>query len=174
MQKVLLPTVIIDWLMLHTHLIPITMSVTAKGIAWLFLKEVIRLHRVPDSIISNQDTKFTSIFWHELQQLMEMKLLMSTAFHLQDGATEQANCLIGNILCSVVRDDQKDWAVKCLMVKVALNSSISATTGFAPFMLNHGYMMWINLPMATNIPFESVPICTTGTLEPNVHTWCYH
>jgi hypothetical protein len=77
--------------------------VTAKGIAWLFLKEIIRLHGVPDSIVSDRDSKFTSIFWCELQWLIGTKLLMATALHPQtDGATERANRSIGQILRSVV------------------------------------------------------------------------
>jgi hypothetical protein len=46
---------------------------------------------------------------------MGTKLLMATAFHPQtDGATERVNQSIGQVLRSVVRDDQKDWAAKCL------------------------------------------------------------
>ena len=41
--------VIIDWLMSQVHLVPTMMQVTAKEVAWLFLKEVMRLHRVPKS-----------------------------------------------------------------------------------------------------------------------------
>ena len=68
---------------------PTTTTVTARGIAWLILKEVVRLHGIPESIVSDRDTKFTSIFWKELHRLMGSKLLMSTTFHLQmDGATE--------------------------------------------------------------------------------------
>ena len=63
--------------------------VTAKGIAWLILKEVVRLHGTPKSIVSDRDTRFTSIFWKKPQKLMGTKLLMSTVFHPQtDGATE--------------------------------------------------------------------------------------
>ena len=63
--------------------------VTARGIMWLILKEVMRLHRIPESIVSNRDTEFTSIFWKELHRLMGSKLLMSTAFHPQmDGVAE--------------------------------------------------------------------------------------
>ena len=66
--------VIIDQLTSQVHLVPITTTVTAKGIAWIVLKEVVRLHRIPESIVSNRDTQFTSIFWKELQKLMKTML----------------------------------------------------------------------------------------------------
>jgi hypothetical protein len=72
---------------------------------------------------------------------MGTKLPMVTTFHPQmDGTTERVNRSIGQVLRSVVRDDQKDWAAKCPMVELGLNSNISATTRFALFELNHGYM----------------------------------
>ena len=59
---------------------------------WLFFIEIVRFHRVPKSIVSDQDMKFTSIFWKELHWLMGTKLLMLMVFHPQtDSATEQAN-----------------------------------------------------------------------------------
>ena len=65
------------------------MTVTARGVTWLILKEVMRLHEIPESIVSDRNTKFTSIFWKELHRLMGSKLLMSTAFHLQtDGVLD--------------------------------------------------------------------------------------
>ena len=45
--------VVIDQLTSQVHLIPTDTQVTAKGIAWLFLKEVVRLHGIPDSIVSD-------------------------------------------------------------------------------------------------------------------------
>ena len=75
------------------------MTVTARGVTWLILKEVMRLHGIPESIVSDRDTKFTSIFWKELHRLMGSKFLMSTVFHPQmDGATEKANRSIAQIL----------------------------------------------------------------------------
>ena len=80
--------VIIDRLTLQVHLVLTMTRVTAK--------EVVRLHGVPKSIVSDHDTKFMSTFWHELHRLMGTKLLISTVFHPQtDGTTEQANCSIG-------------------------------------------------------------------------------
>ena len=133
--------VIIDQLTSQVQLVPTTTTVTAKGIAWLILKEVVRLHGIPESIVSDRDTKFTSIFWKEIHKLMGSKLLMSTVFHPQtDGAMEQANKSITQILQTVIANNQKDWSSKCPMVEFAINSSVNATTGYAPFKLNYGYM----------------------------------
>ena len=125
--------VIIDQLTSQVHLVLTTTIITAKGIAWIVLKEVVRLHGIPESIVSNRDTQFTSIFWKELQKLMGTKLLMSTAFHPQmDGATEQANRSVAQILQTVVDNGQKNWSEKCSMAEFAINSSVNATTGYAP------------------------------------------
>ena len=71
---------------------------------------------------------------------MGTKLLMSMAFHPQmDGATEQANRSVAQILRTVVDNDQKNWSEKCSMAEFAINSSVNATTGYAPFELNYGY-----------------------------------
>ena len=62
--------VIIDQLTSQVHLVPTMTTVTAKGVAWIVLKEVVRLHGIPESIVSDRDARFTSIFWRELQKLM--------------------------------------------------------------------------------------------------------
>ena len=67
--------VVIYRLTSQVHLVPTTMIVTARGVAWLILKEVVRPHGIPESIVSDQDTKFTSIFWKEMHRLMGSKLM---------------------------------------------------------------------------------------------------
>ena len=149
--------VMIDRLTSQVHIVPTMMTVTARGITWLILKEVMRLHGIPESIVSDRDTKFTSIFWKEIHRLMGSKLLMSTAFHPQmDGATEEANRSIAQILCTVVSNNQKDWLSKCPMVEFAINSSVNATTGYAPFELNHGYMLQSGQHISTDTTFKGV------------------
>ena len=116
-----------------------------------------RLHGVPESIVSDRDTKFMSTFWRELHRLMGTKLLMSAVFHPQtDGTTEWANCSIGQILRMIINDAQKNWANKCPMVEFALNSSVSTTTGFTPFELNQGYMPQIRMPTSFDTMFKGV------------------
>jgi len=66
---------------------------------------------------------------------------MSTAFHPQtDGASERSIRTIVQILRSMISPDQKDWVEKVPMVEFAINSSMSGSTGFAPFELTYGYM----------------------------------
>lgn len=119
------------------------------------MKEIVRLHGLPASIVSDRDPKFTSTWWRELHQLLGAKLLMSTSFHPQtDGLTERANRSIGQIFRSSIRPDQKDWLTKVPIVEFALNSSINETTGFAPFELTYGYIpsMLLEIRDKKNIP----------------------
>lgn len=52
--------VVICQLTLMVHLIPVKTSTKATELSWLFLKEIVRLHGLPASIISDCDSKFTS------------------------------------------------------------------------------------------------------------------
>src|SRR6266481_4413398 len=149
--------VVIDRLTSQVHLLPTTTHATSKEVAWTFLKEIVRLHGVPDSIVSDRDTKFTSSFWKELHQLMGTKFLMSTAFHPQtDGATEWENCSVGQVLRALVRNDQKDWENQCPIIEFALNSSISSSMGYAPFELNYGSIPQLGQQLGTDTKFASV------------------
>ena len=56
----------------------------------------------------------------------------------------------------IINDDQKNWADKCPMVEFVLNSSVSATTGFAPFKLNQGYIPHIGMLTTFNTTFKGV------------------
>jgi hypothetical protein len=123
------------------HLIPTVTTATAQDVAWLFLKEIVRLHGIPNSIVSDRDRKFVSMFWRELHRLMGVKLLMSTAFHPQtDGASERAVQNVSQVLRTIISNDQKDWTLACPMTEFAINSTLSSSTGFAPFELNYGWL----------------------------------
>ncbi|WMV37845.1 hypothetical protein MTR67_031230 [Solanum verrucosum] len=55
--------VIIDRMTKLVHFIPIKVSYSVEDYAKLYLKEIVRLHRVPLSIISDGGTQFTFQFW---------------------------------------------------------------------------------------------------------------
>ena len=56
------------------HIIPMRTDVMAKQVAELYVKEIVRLHGIPESVVSDWDTKFTSQFWTKLSHLLEQQL----------------------------------------------------------------------------------------------------
>ena len=133
--------VIIDRLTSLVHLVPIKTSTDAAELAGRYIWEIVRLHGIAKSIVSDRDPRFTSKFWSEVNRILGTKLLMSTAFHPQtDGATERTNRTINAILRAVVAPDQSNWMEKIPMVEFAINSSANKSSGHAPFDLTYGYI----------------------------------
>ena len=54
--------VIVDRLTKYAHFIPVKMTSNAEKLAKLYISEIVRLHGVPLSIISDRGTQFTSNF----------------------------------------------------------------------------------------------------------------
>lgn len=95
--------------------------------------------------------------WRELHRVLGIKLLMSAVYHPQtDGATERANRTISQILRALVTSNQTNWAQALPMVELAMNSSVSATMGFAPFELNYGWMPKLIGHHGPATPFEGI------------------
>jgi RNase H-like domain found in reverse transcriptase/Integrase zinc binding domain/Retrotransposon gag protein/Retroviral aspartyl protease/Reverse transcriptase (RNA-dependent DNA polymerase)/Chromo (CHRromatin Organisation MOdifier) domain/Zinc knuckle len=133
--------VVVDSLSKMAHLIPTTTTVTAEGVAKLYFDNIFRLHGLPLGIISDRDSKFTGAFWKALQKMVGTDLMMSTASHPQtDGQTERMNRSVIEILRHFVNVNGSDWAQHLSAVEFAVNSSISRSTGKAPFEVVYGYL----------------------------------
>jgi RNase H-like domain found in reverse transcriptase/Integrase zinc binding domain len=161
--------VVICCLMSMVHLVPIRTTTTVSELAWIYIREIVWLHGLAESIVSDRDLKFISKFWHETHKLLGMKLLMSMSFHPQtDGASERVICSVAQILHAAVQPDQQDWSEKILMVEFALNSAISNSSGFAPFELNYGHMPSISpgiIPTPSKVPgIRHFVVCTLQNL----------
>ncbi|KAL4022764.1 hypothetical protein IC575_016509 [Cucumis melo] len=84
--------VVVDRLTKSAHFILGKSTYIASKWAQLYMSEIVRLHRVLVSIVSDKDARFTSKFWKSLQAAMGTRLDFSTAFHPQtDGQTERLN-----------------------------------------------------------------------------------
>lgn len=138
--------VFVDKLTKMVHYAPTTTTVTAPQLSDIFMREVCRLHGVPQSLLSDRDPRFTAHFWRALWEQLGTKLTMSTAFHPQtDGQTERANRTLEEMLRSYVDWRQTDWDVHLSTLEMAINNAKQASTGFSPFFLNYGQE--IRLPL---------------------------
>ena len=82
--------VIVDRLTKSAHFLPVGKKYTLDKLAELYVSEIVRLHGVPESIVSDQDPRFASKFWIALQAALGTRLHFSTAFHPQtDGQSER-------------------------------------------------------------------------------------
>src|ERR1700759_2872760 len=123
------------------HLIPTNTRVSTKDVAKIYIKEIIRLHGIPESIVSDQDTKFKSEFGRELSKALGQRMLMSTAYHPQmDGSPKRGIQTMPQILRAVVDDYQTNRVAQLPLVEFAVNSSVSKSTGYAPFESNYGWL----------------------------------
>jgi len=75
--------VIVDRLTKCAHFLPINLKMSLDKLTKLYVREVVRLHGVPASIVSDRDPRFTSRFWHSLQAALGTQLRMSSAYHPQ-------------------------------------------------------------------------------------------
>lgn len=84
--------VIVDRLTKSAHFLAIKATHSMEDLAKLYIKEIVRLHGVLISIVSNRDSRYTSHFCGTLQVALGTKLEFNTAFHPQtDGQSERTN-----------------------------------------------------------------------------------
>ncbi|KAL4361431.1 hypothetical protein GQ457_04G020790 [Hibiscus cannabinus] len=92
-------SVIVDRLTKSTHFIPVRKNYIMDKLSKFYISEIVRLHSVPISIISDRDPKFTSRFWQALQEALGTRLNFSTAFHPQtDGQSERVIQVVEDML----------------------------------------------------------------------------
>lgn len=83
---------VIDKFNKYSHFVPLSHPYTAVNIAQQFIDHILKLHGIPQSMVSDRDAVFTSLFWKEIFRLSGTQLLMSSAYQPQtDGQTTAMN-----------------------------------------------------------------------------------
>jgi hypothetical protein len=131
--------VVVDRLTKSAHFIPIRMNYSLDKLAELYVNEIVRLHGVPVSIVSDRDPRFTSRFWGSLQKALGTKLNFSTAFHPQtDGQSERTIQILEDMLRACVLDFKGSWIDHLTLVEFAYNNSYQASIEMAPYEALYG------------------------------------
>ncbi|GMF51916.1 unnamed protein product [Phytophthora fragariaefolia] len=102
--------VIVDRLTKRAKFIAMKTIDTTTDIADVFMKNYVKDHGLPKTIVSDQDTKFTSRLWQRIVKALGPQHNLSSAFRPQtDGQTERTNRFIGDYLRGVINPAQNDW-----------------------------------------------------------------
>ena len=102
--------VIVDKLTKSAHFIPVRIDYSMDRLVELYVDEIVQLHGVSLSIVSDRDPRFTSRFWKELQLALGTRLNFSTAFHPRtDGQSERLIQVIEDMLRGCVMEFTGSW-----------------------------------------------------------------
>ena len=132
--------VVVDRFSKMAHFIACHKTNDALHVANLFFKELVRLHEMPKTIVSDRDTKFLSYFWKTLWSKLGTKLLFSTTCHPQtDGQTEVVNRTLGTLLRAFIKKNLKSWEDYLPHCEFAYNRSMHSASKFSPFEIVYGF-----------------------------------
>ena len=94
-----------DRLTKPAHVLAVRMTFTLEEFYRLYIREIVQLHGVLVSIVSDRDPRFTTHFWKSFQKAMGTQLTMSIAFHPQtDGQSERTIQILEDMLRACVLD----------------------------------------------------------------------
>ena len=96
---------IVDRLTKFAHFLVLYLNDSTDVLSRLYIREIVHLHGIPVTIISDRGAQFTSHFWESFQRALGTQLHMSTAFHPQiDGQSERTIQTLEDMLCACVMD----------------------------------------------------------------------
>ena len=160
--------VIMDRYTKMVYYVTVRSDIDAPGLAAVFVQKFILAGPgIPDSIVSDQGSMFTSTFWSAVCYHLKVRRRLLTAFHPQtDGQTERQNLTLEQYLWAYVTYQQDDWVEWLLLAEFTYNNSWQSTTGELPFYLLIGQNPRFN-DNITEIPDHSPEVpAVTDQLRP--------
>ncbi|CAM8910737.1 unnamed protein product [Rhodiola kirilowii] len=131
--------VVVDRLSKYAHFVPLSHPYTVKIVTEAFIQEIVRLHGIPEVIVSDRDAIFISHFWRKLFKALGTDLRRSTSYHPQiDGQTEVVNRSIGTYLRCFASEQQCKWVKLLPWVEFWYNTSYHTATNTTPFQTLYG------------------------------------
>ena len=114
-------------------------TIDANAVAGELLKFFARVG-VPEEILTDQGTNFTSQLIAEVYRLLQIKPIRTTPYHPQtDGLVERFNGTLKSMLRKTANEEGKDWDRLLPYLLFAYREVPQASTGFSPFELLYGH-----------------------------------
>ncbi|KAL3510631.1 hypothetical protein ACH5RR_030032 [Cinchona calisaya] len=131
--------VIVDRLTKSAHFLPLKVSTPMDRLVRIYMDNIVKLHGVPVSIISDRDPRFTSRFWTAYQQAMGTEVVLSSAFHPQtDGQSERTIQTLEDMLRACAIDFKGNWDEQLMLIEFSCNNSYHSSIGMAPYEALYG------------------------------------
>ena len=145
-----------DRLTKSAHFLAVRMTFTLEEFCRLYICEIVRLHGVLVSIVSDREPRLRHTFGRISKRFMGTQLMMSTAFHLQtasqSGRTIQ---VLNDMLRACILDLKGSWEEHLPLVEFAYNNNYQASIQMAPYEALYGRSC-------------RSPICWTGVGESSI------
>jgi transposase InsO family protein len=111
----------------------------AERYAEIYIDQIVRLHGIPRTIISNRGTQFVALFWEQLQKSLGTIVIRSSAYHPQtDGQTERVNQILEDMLRACVIHYGKNWDKYISLAEFSYNNNYQSSLKMAPFEALYG------------------------------------
>lgn len=131
--------VIIGRLSKFGHFITMKTEFNSTSVAKAFINNIVKLHGIPKSIVSDRDRTVMSKFWQHLFKAMGTSLTISSAYHPQiDGESEALNKCIELYLRCFVSENQKAWVELLPWAQYWYNTSFHNSAEMSPFKVVYG------------------------------------
>ena len=132
------------------HFLAVKATTTLEQYAELYVNEIVKLHGVAASIVSDRDPNFTSRFWEQFQTALGTKLKFSTAFHPQtEGQSERTIQTLEDMLRACVMSFSGTWEAYLALMEFMYNNRYHSSIGMTPFEALYGRkcrtpICWVN------------------------------
>jgi hypothetical protein len=131
--------VIVDRLTKTAYFLPVHTTHKTKKYAEIYVDQIVCLHGIPKTIVSDRGALFVARFWEQLQKSLGTQVIRSSAYHPQtDGQTKRVNQILKDMLRACVLHYGKNWD-KCLpLAEFSYNNSYQSSLKMAPFEALYG------------------------------------